>query len=687
MLISPMAYQSEIEKLEQRYRENPDQWFAALADSYRKAGQLDLALEVVRGGLERRPNYVSGHIVLGRCLLQKPDDEAAASAFERVLSLDAENVIALKALAEIHERAGRLDQAQRWLSRLLEVDPMNEEAEQALGRLQQASPAAPQPAAAEPQAGAEAVEAAAAGVEAGAPEATAAPLALGAREPSAAPAASAEAPEAAPAVAGPELHREQPAQLAETLAEAPLEPVGELELEPQAPGAPEEPEFVIEKSGEQEEAAWASRGGEPESAVAEGTAPPPADLVPVEFTPPVEPPPADLTGGLELEPFDTNLAWGTGERISRQISEEDLRAAERAREAALDVPVHALPGLEDTEVPPVAAGTGVPPVETESPLAEVVGPEVAPAAERVAGAAAPIGAAELGKAEDAAGPASDLPLIFPEEVAPAAERVAGAAAPIGAAELGKAEDAAGPASDLPLIFPEEAAPADEPKPQPQPVGEAEAPAAAEPEPVVTETMAQLYASQGLLDEARGIYQQLVEQRPDDAALQDRLAALGAEVHRPVSTAARLSAAYTGGPSVREFLAQVFGPGEAAAEPGAPGAEPVEEDAARRPEGIAGSPLGAGASEEDPGSVPGAPTLPATDEVSLAAVFGEEPAPLKRPPPAASDTAPAGGSGFSFDEFFGGQRPAAAPPSSPRSGPAGGGEDDDEFKRWLKGLKS
>ncbi len=640
MLISRMAYQSEIEKLEQRYRENPDQWFAALADSYRKAGQLDLALEVVRGGLERRPNYVSGHIVLGRCLLQKPDDEAAASAFERVLSLDAENVIALKALAEIHERAGRLDQAQRWLGRLLEVDPMNEEAEQALGRLKQAGPTAPQPAAAEPlaaaaEAAAGAAEPAPAGVETGEPRSSTAPAAPGAAEPTAAPAASEETPQAAPAVAGPEPHLEQPGRIGEeTLAEAPLEPVRELELGPQAPGAPEEPEFVIEKSGEQEEAAWASGGAEAESAVAEGSAPPPPDLVPAEFTPPVEPPPADLTGGLELEPFDTNLAWGTGERISRQISEEDLRAAERAREAALDVPVHALPGLEDTEVPPVAAGTGVPPVDTESPLAELVGPEVAPAAERVAGAAEPVGAEELGKAEDAAGPASDLPLIFPEE----------------------------------------AAPAEEPKPEPQPVGEAEAPPAAEPEPVVTETMARLYASQGLLDEARGIYQQLVEQRPDDAALQDRLAALGGEVHRPVSAAARLSAAYTGGPSVREFLAQVFGPGEAAEGPGAP-------------QGIAGSPLGAGASEENPGSVPGAPTLPATDEVSLAAIFGEEPAPLKRPPPAASDTAPAGGSGFSFDEFFGGQRPAAVPSSSPRSGSAGGGEDDDEFKRWLKGLKS
>ena len=144
-----MAYQSEIEKLEQRYRENPDQWFAALADSYRKAGSLDLALDVVRAGLEKRPNYVSGHIVLGRCLLQQPNDVAAQGAFEKVLALDAENVIALKALSEIAERAGQPDDARRWLTRLLEVDPMNDEAEQALGRLAAAPPTAPTAAAGE----------------------------------------------------------------------------------------------------------------------------------------------------------------------------------------------------------------------------------------------------------------------------------------------------------------------------------------------------------------------------------------------------------------------------------------------------------------------------------------------------------------------------------------------------------
>ena len=130
-----MAYQSEIEKLEQRYEEHPKQWFAALADAHRKAGKLDLALEYVRGGLEMRPDYASAHIVLGRCLLDKRDDVEAAEAFERVLQLDAENIIALRSLSEIAERCSDLAAARGWLARLLEVDPMNDEAQTMLDRL------------------------------------------------------------------------------------------------------------------------------------------------------------------------------------------------------------------------------------------------------------------------------------------------------------------------------------------------------------------------------------------------------------------------------------------------------------------------------------------------------------------------------------------------------------------------
>ena len=93
-----MAYQSEIEKLQRRYDEKPEQWFAALADAYRKAGEMDVALEIVRSGIAERPNYVSGHIVLGRCLVDQGNDEEAGNVFAHVLQLDAENIIALKVL-------------------------------------------------------------------------------------------------------------------------------------------------------------------------------------------------------------------------------------------------------------------------------------------------------------------------------------------------------------------------------------------------------------------------------------------------------------------------------------------------------------------------------------------------------------------------------------------------------------
>lgn len=614
MLIWRMAYQSEIEKLEQRYRENPDQWFAALADSYRKAGQLDLALEVVRGGLERRPNYVSGHIVLGRCLLQKPDDEAAASAFERVLALDAENVIALKALAEIHERAGRWQEAQRWVRRLLEVDPANEEAEQTLERLSQASAAA---AAAPPEA------AAATAVE----------------EPADA-SISEEAPtEAVPAAAGEPAGWQEPAGAEEPPAEAPLELAQELELGSSAQPPVEELELVIEKSQEADTTATAAPALEPlsfEPPAPEEAPPPPPDLEPLEFKPPAEPPPADVIGGIELQPFDSELAWGTGERLSRQISQQDLEAAERAREAALDVPVRALPGLEGAEVPPVGTEEG-------EPLGEVT-----PEGEGQSGAEAAAAGLEE---EAAAGPASDLPLIFPDEPAALAPSV--------------------PAGGEP------------PAAEPERLGEAEEPAGAEPEPVVTETMARLYASQGLWEEARGIYQQLAEQHPEDTGLQDRMAALEGEPARPEARVHRLSAAYTGGPSVRELLAEIFGPGQTA-----PGVQEMGQASAAgsNRESAGGGGIENSSSEGAPAeAASGAPTVPASDEVSLAAVFGEEPAPLERPSGDAGRAPGARDSGFSFDEFFGGQRPAG--PRAPAGSEPSGGGDDDEFRRWLKSLKS
>ncbi len=475
-----MAYQSEIEKLEQRYRENPQQWFAALADSYRKAGDLELAFEVVQVGLEKRPNYVSGHIVKGRCLIDQKKDADAAAAFQRVLELDAENVIALKALSETSERAGGLDDARRWLTRLLEVDPMNEEAREALSHLPAAAKTEP------------------------APTPTPTPI--------------------------------NPLADVETLVETPAAETTPAER-PSGKG------FVIEKA---EEAVVAS---------------------------PQQPGPAPP---IELVPFDDKLGWGTGERVSREITQADIEAAEQAREPSLEPPARALAGLEGAEAP-----------EPDE---------------------APTGAAS-----------GDLPLIFPDEVASEAE---------------------------PVVAPE-------------------------PEPVVTETMAELYAKQGLLTEARDIYRQLVARHPGDGALARRLAELEAvpTAGPPRRSSGRVIAA--GGPTVRDFLGEVFG--------GRPPAPPEPEPP---------SPMEVAFAEPEPGEdIPGAPTRRASDEVSLSSVFGEEPSPVN-PRPSGAAATPEQGKKFSFDEFFGG-----APPKAPKPRAAGAepekerGSDEDDFKRWLKGLKS
>jgi tetratricopeptide (TPR) repeat protein len=149
-----VAYTSEIEKLEARYRENPKgRNFAPLADAYRKAGLIDNAIELCQTGLQLHPDYVSGHIVHGRCLVDKKDDTGAEVVFRKVLDLDPENILALKVLAEISERNEHFGEAAEWLNRLLLADPMNGEAADGLSRVRgkaAAQPPPPEPAPPEP---------------------------------------------------------------------------------------------------------------------------------------------------------------------------------------------------------------------------------------------------------------------------------------------------------------------------------------------------------------------------------------------------------------------------------------------------------------------------------------------------------------------------------------------------------
>jgi tetratricopeptide (TPR) repeat protein len=144
---------SEIEKLERRYAENPQGLtFAPLAEVHRKNGDIARALDLLRTGLELHPDYIPASIVLGRCHLDLGDLPAAETAFTHVLSLDGENVIALKALADINERHFRFDDAEHWLNTLLSVDRSNDEARDQLERVLASRRQAEQASSADPDA-------------------------------------------------------------------------------------------------------------------------------------------------------------------------------------------------------------------------------------------------------------------------------------------------------------------------------------------------------------------------------------------------------------------------------------------------------------------------------------------------------------------------------------------------------
>lgn len=127
---------TEIEKLERRWQENPlGLTFAPLAEAYRKTGSVSRALELLDTGLAQHPGYVPAHIVRGRCHLDSGERALAELDFLCVAELDPENVIALKALADLAEAEGRTSDAIHRLESLLEIDRNNEEAEVQLERL------------------------------------------------------------------------------------------------------------------------------------------------------------------------------------------------------------------------------------------------------------------------------------------------------------------------------------------------------------------------------------------------------------------------------------------------------------------------------------------------------------------------------------------------------------------------
>jgi tetratricopeptide (TPR) repeat protein len=122
-----MANSALIDDLRKQFAENPRRVFARLANEYRKRGELDSAIEICRSHVPLQPGYISGHIVLGQALYDSGSLGEARASFETALTLDPENLIALRHMGDISSATGDLSSARSWYRQLLEIDPQNEE--------------------------------------------------------------------------------------------------------------------------------------------------------------------------------------------------------------------------------------------------------------------------------------------------------------------------------------------------------------------------------------------------------------------------------------------------------------------------------------------------------------------------------------------------------------------------------
>src|SRR5690349_17527118 len=133
-----MASSERIDELKRKFDENPRRYFAPLANEFRKGGDLDQAILICQEFLPQQPGHMSGHIVYGQALYEAGRIDEARGVFETALSLDPENLIALRHLGDIAARQGDPTSARRWYERVLEADPRNDEIQGLLATLDNA---------------------------------------------------------------------------------------------------------------------------------------------------------------------------------------------------------------------------------------------------------------------------------------------------------------------------------------------------------------------------------------------------------------------------------------------------------------------------------------------------------------------------------------------------------------------
>lgn len=110
--------------------------FAQLAEECRRAGHTDEAVAVCRAGLVHHPDYLSARVTLGRALVVLGRLDEAQAEFTVVLTSAPDNLAAIRALAEVHQKKGQLHEALTQYRRALELAKFDPDIENEVQRLE-----------------------------------------------------------------------------------------------------------------------------------------------------------------------------------------------------------------------------------------------------------------------------------------------------------------------------------------------------------------------------------------------------------------------------------------------------------------------------------------------------------------------------------------------------------------------
>ncbi len=109
--------------------------FLQLGEALRRREQLDLALKVALRGLERHPHNAEAHDLLARIAVDRGELQRAFDEWDMVLRLEPKHGGARKGMGFVCFRQGRLEEAQRYLSEAISLDPADTSSEAALANI------------------------------------------------------------------------------------------------------------------------------------------------------------------------------------------------------------------------------------------------------------------------------------------------------------------------------------------------------------------------------------------------------------------------------------------------------------------------------------------------------------------------------------------------------------------------